>query len=216
MTASAYVFDLDGTLTDPKDGIMRCVTDALMAMGVELPEPPTVAQCIGPPLHTVFADILGGAGRVDEAVAAFRQRYATEGLFENRLYPGIVEMLADLHRLAPALYVATSKPHAYAVRIVEHFGLWPYFRRVHGAEIGGERSDKVELLAHLIDVEGIAPAQSVMIGDRKHDILAARAHGMDAVGVTWGYGSADELRQAGATTLCNSAAELSAWFRRRV
>ncbi len=216
MTASALIFDLDGTLTDPQDGIMRCVSAALRAIGVELRQPPTVSQCIGPPLHAVFTELLGGAGRVDEAVTAFREQYATEGLFENRLYPGIADMLADLHRLAPALYVATSKPHAYAVRIVEHFGLSRYFRRVHGAELGGERSDKAELLAHLIDVEGIAPAQAVMIGDRKHDILAARSHGMDAVGVTWGYGTADELRQAGAKTLCGNVGELTAWCRRRV
>jgi phosphoglycolate phosphatase len=205
----ALLFDLDGTLTDPKPGITRSIAHALERMGRESPPLDDLAFAIGPPLRHSLARLLGddNPATVERALAHYRERFAEVGLFENEVYAGIEEMLRQLRGEGHALFVATSKPRIYATRIVEHFGLARHFEAVHGCELDGTREDKRHLLAHLARLHGIDRA--VMIGDRGADMIAARHHGLHALGVTYGYGSAEELVAAGAHQLAASPAEIA-------
>ena len=137
-----------------------------------------------------------------------RERFSTIGLFENAVYAGIPEALAELRSRGFRLFVATSKPETYAVRILEHFQLDSYFQHIYGCELDGTRSEKAEVIAYLLEREQIKAETAIMIGDRLHDIRGAHANQMRAIGVLYGFGSADELEQAGADALCPSVAEL--------
>jgi phosphoglycolate phosphatase len=206
----ALLFDLDGTLTDPREGITRCIAHALTRMGLEPPPLEALTFAIGPPLRGSFAQLLAceDRARIEQAVAHYRERFADVGLFENAIYPGIAEALRELQDAQ--LFVATSKPQVYAERIVRHFGLEAHFLAIHGCELDGTREDKRDLLAHLMEVRGVRASDAVMIGDRGADMRAGRHHGMRALGVRWGYGSDDELRDAGAHALCDSPGALAA------
>jgi phosphoglycolate phosphatase len=195
-------FDLDGTLTDPKPGITRSIRHALIALTGEAPEEDALTWCIGPPLLASFETLLAGKGDAAAALAKYRERFGDVGLFENEVYPAIPETLAALVASGHRLFVATSKPTIYARRIVEHFDLSRYFDDVFGAELDGRRSDKSELLAWLLAGRQVAPAEATMVGDRRHDMVGARANAMRAVGVLYGYGSEAELTEAGAEALC--------------
>jgi phosphoglycolate phosphatase len=214
MTASplALLFDLDGTLTDPREGITRCIAHALERMGREAPPREDLTFAIGPPLRASLARLLGTDDRdeVERAIGHYRERFAGTGLYENAPYAGIDAALAALREAGHRLFVATSKPRVYAERIVGHFALDAHFEAVHGCELDGTREDKRDLLAHLLPRHGLAPGETVMIGDRGVDMHAARHHGAFALGVTWGYGSREELHEAGAHALCDSPGELAA------
>lgn len=204
------LFDLDGTLTDPGLGITRCLAHALEQLGRPAPARAELERFIGPPLQQNFAELLGStdAGLISEAIARYRDRFGETGLFENEVYPGIPELLAELRAAGHELRVVTSKPTLYATRIAAHFELDGHFAEVHGSELSGERCDKGELLAHLLDTEPLAREDCVMIGDRSHDVRGARANGLRSIGVLWGYGSHDELTEAGAGRLCADLGEL--------
>lgn len=206
------LFDLDGTLTDPRDGILRCIRHALDRLGVASPDDRTLEAAIGPPLHESFAALLGPAraGEALDAVRLYRERYAVTGMYENQVYPGIPELLARLRAAGCRLSVCTSKPHVFAETILTHFGLRDAFEAVYGAELDGTRTDKAELVAWLLPRAGFAPGEAALVGDRLHDVRAARTHGLRAVGVLWGYGSALELREAGADALVGAPAEVPA------
>jgi phosphoglycolate phosphatase len=206
----AVLFDLDGTLTDPREGITRCIAHALARMGVEPPPLDALTFAIGPPLRDSLATLLGTRERaaVERALALYRERFADVGLFENAPYDGIAEALAAIRATGARLFVATSKPLVYAERIVRHFGLDPHFVAVHGCELDGTREDKRDLLAHLLPHHGVESSEAIMIGDRGVDMRAARHHGVHALGVLWGYGSAEELQAAGAHALCDRPATL--------
>ncbi len=205
------IFDLDGTLTDPRAGITRCFSHALERLQLPVPPLQELEQFIGPPMREVFTTLLGGSEKVERAVEVFRERYATVGAFECEVFPGIEATLTRLQGRAEALYVATSKPHAYATPILRHFKLARFFRGIYGCELNGERSDKSELLRHLLSEERLRPSRDiVMIGDRRHDIAAARATGLASIGVTWGFGSEEELREAEPDRICRSLDELEA------
>ena len=209
------LFDLDGTLTDPRPGIVRCTRYALDKLGAPCPPDDMVASFIGPSLRGTFATLLGtsDAALVEQAVTLYREQYGVSGLFENDVYDGIVPLLDHVRLTASASFVATLKPKAYAERIVRHFGFDRYFGGVYGAEMDGKFGEhKAELLAHLFASERIAPEHAVMIGDRAGDIIAARAHGVRSIGVLWGYGSEAELVDAGADVLCASPRDLLAWL----
>ena len=158
----------------------------------------TLAATIGPPLRDAFAQFLQSddAVRIEQAVSYYRERFGTVGLFENRVYDGIVPALAHLQADGRRLILATSKPHVYARRILEHFDLAHYFSAIHGSELDGTRDRKTELIAYILALENIRAADAVMIGDRSVDILGARANGVQGVGVLWGFGSAAELSAA--------------------
>jgi phosphoglycolate phosphatase len=205
------LFDLDGTLTDPRVGIIACIQHAMISMGQVPPVARELERFIGPPLQESFASLPGidSKEKVARAVAFYRERFAQTGMFENTVYPDIPQTLDELASRGATLYVATSKPTVYAERIVEHFGLGRYFRRVYGSELDGTRSNKAELIAHLLDAESISRASAVMIGDRSHDMVGAQANGVFAVGVLWGYGSRAELLGAGAARVCERPAMLA-------
>jgi phosphoglycolate phosphatase len=212
---SHLFFDLDGTLTDPAPGITGCFLHAVQSLGRSGICAAELRRFIGPPLREGFAELLEtqDAALIEEAVRLYRERFATIGLYENAVYPGIELALAELCSDGFQLCLVTSKPEVYANRILDHFELRRFFRSVYGAELSGEHSDKASLIGRGLRTEGIAPAQTCMIGDRSHDILGAAAHGVFSLGVTWGYGSSDELRAAGAGELVGVVAELPATCR---
>jgi phosphoglycolate phosphatase len=208
-------FDLDGTLTDPAPGIIACFRHLLQKLGrQQAVSDASLRRFIGPPMRAVIAELLGTSDpeRIEQAVAIYRERFATEGLYENSVYPGVPAMLEELCAEGLQLWIVTSKAGVYAAEIARHFGLSRYLRGVYGAELTGERSVKAELIAHLLEQEGI-PGGSVMIGDRRHDIDGATAHGLPALGVLWGYGSREELQAAGAHALIESVSVLPAAIR---
>ncbi|WP_028079817.1 HAD hydrolase-like protein [Solimonas soli] len=212
------LLDLDGTLTDSEQGIIRCMRHALQQMRRPVPDDAALRRLIGPPTQQTFATLLGSEERalVDEAVRLYRERFAATGIFENRLYPGITEMLDALQALGCRMVLATSKPHIYAQRIVEHFGLDRWLSAVYGAELDGTRADKAELLRHLLERERFDPVLCLMAGDRRHDVLGARANGVEACSVRWGYGEAAELAAAAPDFYCDTPAELVALVRTRI
>jgi phosphoglycolate phosphatase len=203
------LLDLDGTLTDPALGITNCIAYALTRLGVTPPPVKELHFAIGPPLRASFATLLktSNAAIVEQAMKLYRERFSDTGLFENALYDGVPEMLVTLKARNHRLLLATAKPHVYATRILAHFGILAPFDAVYGSELDGVRQHKGDLLAYLFERESIAPSNAVMVGDRHHDIDAARANGCHAIGVTYGYGSADEL--AHADRLCDSPAQIA-------
>jgi phosphoglycolate phosphatase len=204
------LFDLDGTLTNPRSGFVRCVGHALNRLGRPVPDDDDLATFIGPPLEHTMRELLGAAHAdlVGQAVAYYRERYGRDGIFENHLYPGISVALRELQGAGATLFVATSKPRVFATRITDHFGLTPRFRCVYGSELDGTRSVKADLVRHIIDVEDLEPATTVMVGDREHDIHGAKRNQLRSIGVLWGYGSREELEAAGADALCQEPVEL--------
>jgi phosphoglycolate phosphatase len=202
-------FDLDGTLTDPKIGITGSIQYALEKMGMPVPTQDELTWCIGPPLRASFVALLGGEQNADRGVELYRERFGTVGLFENELYDGIIATLDTVHASNRRLFVATSKPHVFADRIIDHFGLRKHFIRVFGSELDGTRVDKSELLRFALDETDTDPARAIMIGDRKHDIMGGANNGMQTIGVAYGYGGRDELTKAGATHIVASPGEIA-------
>jgi len=198
----AIYFDLDGTLTDPKIGITRSVQYALDKLGLPVPSQDELTWCIGPPLRDSFVTLLGGDSQADLAVSLYRERFGDVGLYENAVYPDIEHTLHALKQSHGRLFVATSKAGVFAERIIEHFGLGGYFEQVFGAELDGTRVHKSDLLAYALANTRVEPSRALMIGDRSHDMIGARNNGMGAIGVLYGYGSRQELVEAGASHVC--------------
>jgi phosphoglycolate phosphatase len=205
------LFDLDGTLTDSRPGIVACIQHALQRSGIPVPSDQELQRCIGPPLIHSFARLLAAqvdAPSVAQAIAAYRERFTAVGMFENAVYEHIPGVLDELASRGARLYVATSKPRIYAERILEHFGLAERFVAIFGSELDGRLGDKAELIAHALNTADLDPAASVMIGDREHDMLGAVRNEVYPVGVLWGYGSEEELRSAGAKRLLVAPTEI--------
>ena len=198
----AIFFDLDGTLTDPKLGITRSIQYALQRLDLPVPSQDDLTWCIGPPLRASFVVMLGGEARADLAVSLYRERFGDVGLYENSVYPDIEHILATLKQSHGRLFVATSKARVFADRIIDHFRLRDYFEHVFGAELDGTRVDKGELLTYALESAGLNPQHALMIGDRSHDMIGAKTNGMGAIGVLYGYGSREELIEAGASHVC--------------
>jgi phosphoglycolate phosphatase len=202
------LFDLDGTLTDPKIGIIACIRFALSKLDIEIDKDIDLESFIGPPLRDTFRELCGNDEIAENAVSIYRERFSTKGLFENQVYDGIPECLNRLIEKADSIHVATSKPTIYSERIIEHFNLSRYFNLVYGSNLDGSLSDKTDLLRHIIESEDLLPKHTVMIGDRSFDIIGAKNHGIRAIGVLWGYGTEAELSNAGADGLCNHPDEI--------
>lgn len=207
---TAILFDLDGTLTNPFEGITLSIRHALKELGAHVPEQKELLWCIGPPLRTSFPRLLGtdDPTSIERAIALYRERFATVGLFENARYDGVLEMLGALKSDGRKLFVATSKPRVYAERIIERFALAPLFTRVYGAELDGRFDHKKTLIAHLVLEEHLEPSTTLMVGDREHDVVGARANSIRTVGVTYGYGTHAELAYAGAEEIVASPADV--------
>ena len=212
MTPHAVVLDLDGTLTDPRPGIVRCIRHALERLARPCPSEDALAACIGPPLRATFGALLATADPrlIERAMGIYRERFAEVGLYENGVYEGIPAVLAELRAQGRRLFVATAKPRVFAERIVRHFALDRYFAGVYGPDLDGHLDEKSDLLAHLLASEKLEAAGVVMVGDRYTDVAAARTHGLRSIGALWGYGTRAELTEAGADALCATPAELPA------
>jgi phosphoglycolate phosphatase len=210
-------FDLDGTLTDSRPGIMASMRHALNVIGRESPSDAALLRFIGPPTHDAFRELLGSddVELNTRTIAVYRERYAALGLFESSVYPGISAGLAELRAAGFTLYVVTSKPEVFAQRIIDHFELRQYFKRVYGSELSGVRSHKGELIAHVLASEGLQGKAAWMFGDRMHDIRGAQQNAVNAAGVLWGYGSKEELTEAGAQAMYATMPELVGAFATR-
>lgn len=210
MNKDTILFDLDGTLSDPKVGITQSFIYALREFGIETTAPDDYVKYIGPPLRETFIQDFGfDTGNVEQVVAVYREYFARQGIFENELYPGVTEMLAALCARGKRLVLATSKAELYADKILEHFGIAEYFTFVAGSQMDGSRSAKDEVIRYgLSRLGGAEPARTIMVGDREHDILGARKCGLESVGVLYGYGGLAELHAAEATHLVGTVAEL--------
>lgn len=201
------LFDLDGTLTDSGEGIINCAALALEHFGLEVPSREEMRVFVGPPLHETFRRFGVPVDKTDEAIRVYRSRYVPTGMFENTPYPGIQALLEALKKDGYTLYVATSKPEEMSVTILERFGLAPFFDRICGASTDTSRSTKDAVIAYLLEQSG-AKEDMVMVGDTKYDVLGAKAHGIPAIGVSWGYGSVEEMREAGAVGIADTMEEL--------
>ena len=203
------LFDLDGTLTDPFEGITRSVEYALNAFGIEVEDRRTLAPFIGPPLVESLTERYGFT--MEDAVAAvakYREYFAVKGLYENELFEGIPELLNDCRKAGYKISMATSKPTHYAKIIAEHFDIARYFDAIHGSSLDGSRITKSSVVAEAVRDEGLDPERALMIGDRRHDVEGAREHGIKTVGVLYGYGSREEHTAAGAAYIAKDLDEL--------
>ncbi len=206
------LLDLDGTLVDSAPGILACLHHALDALGLVPPADADLRRAVGPPLSATFPALGVPAELVPLAIERYRERYHAVGMFECDLYPGVADLL-DRLGAARTLAVATSKPTYSAGRILAHFGLAERFAFVGGADFDGVRHDKAAVIEHTLAELAdrgvvVATDATVMVGDREHDVIGARRHGIDTVGVLWGYGTAAELASAGAIALADTPADL--------
>jgi phosphoglycolate phosphatase len=208
------LIDLDGTIADPRAGWVACMRIALRDVRCPLPSDDELARHIGPPLRETVRAILGDAHRGKEArvLEVHREHYQSGRMLETSIYPGIPEMLAELRRRGARAIVATSKPTVFSVKILEHFGLATHFAAIHGCDLDGTRANKKDLIAHILASESLDPSRTTMIGDRAQDIVGAKANGIASIGALWGYGSRDELVEAGASALCQNPSMLCEVF----
>jgi len=204
------LFDLDGTLTDPAEGIVRCIQHALATLEISCPPDDELTSYIGPPLRETFVSLCKSADHVliERAIAIFRERFSTVGLFENAPYSEVPSMVEQLNSDSYRLFVATSKPQVFAERILQHFGLADHFEEICGNDLEGSLDDKAELLRQLLVNRSLDPTETVMVGDRRHDVVAAKRNGLISIGVTYGYGSSNELTEAGVDYLCHTPTDV--------
>lgn len=208
------LFDLDGTLTDPAEGITNALMHAQRRLGRPVSAREELFVFIGPPLIETFMSEWGLTREESEqALLYYREHFSTKGLFENTPYPGIGAALAGLKGAGLRLFVATSKPEPLSLRILEHFDLLQYFEAVAGSTMDERRTKKGEVIAYALDTFRLDPAETVMVGDRKHDVIGARENGLPCIGVLYGYGSRAELTDAGAAALVGDLKELTALLR---
>jgi phosphoglycolate phosphatase len=197
-------------LVDPKPGLIGSVEYALERLGLPVPPADELLWLIGPPLRVSFPKLLGQADLTELAIAHYRERYVGGAMYDAIVYDGVPAALDQLRAAGCRLFVATSKPRDYARAILERLGLAHRFAAIHGPELDGTNEHKHDLIAQIIAREGVAPRGAVMVGDREFDVAAAARNGIPTVGVTWGYGTARELSNAGASALCQEPAELAA------
>lgn len=209
-THKVILWDLDGTLTDSKEGIIRSVQYALGKMGVTQPSMEELVNFIGPPLQDSFErELHFTPQQCAQAVSLYREYFSVRGLYENRVYPGIPELLHDLVRAGKILVLATSKPTPYSVQILTHFHLEHFFNQIVGSNLDGSRSKKADVIAHAMQqYPSLNPLSCVMIGDRKEDVAGAHSNGVDSIAVSYGYGSSEELELAHPTFLANSVPDI--------
>ena len=208
------LFDLDGTLTDPFEGISNSIIYALKKFGIAAPDKPLLKKFIGPPLTESFSEYCGlNHSDALRAVDYYREYFSVAGIFENKTYEGVCELLSGLKERGYTAIVATSKPEQFAKAIVQHFGLDQYFKEVCGATMDQSRTQKADVIAYALKKCEIKDEikdkkRAVMVGDRKHDIIGAKTNGLSSIGVLYGYGSKEELLEAGANYIANSPVDI--------
>lgn len=202
------LFDLDGTLTNPKEGITKCVQYALKHFGIER-ECDELISFIGPPLKEQFIEY---ASLTEEegvkAVEIYRERFAPIGIFENEIYDGILSMLESLKNQGKILAIATSKPAVFARKISNKYGIEPYISLLEGSELDGRNTDKALVIKNAMEKLGAAKENTIMVGDREHDVIGARKNGIDCIGVSYGFGKDGELEESGALKIAHTPNEL--------
>ncbi|EKS8383333.1 phosphoglycolate phosphatase [Bacillus thuringiensis] len=205
-----FLFDLDGTLTDPKEGIVNSVLYALKKVGIEEVHISELDSFIGPPIQQSFIERYNmSEGEVERAVFYFREYLKQRGLFENNVYEGILKLLQQLKSSGNRIFVATSKPTVFAKQVIEHFQLTNYFEDIIGSNLDGTRIKKEEIIAHILQThEELNKEEMIMIGDRKHDIIGANQNGIASIGVLYGYGCKKELTEVSATYIVKDVEEL--------
>lgn len=204
-----FFMDLDGTITDPKEGITKSVAYALNYYGIQVENLDTLEKFIGPPLSDSFQDFYGfDREKSLEAVEKYREYFKDKGIFENRLYPGMEHLLQTITEQGGKLVLATSKPEVFAKRILEHFHVAEYFTFAAGSTLDTTRNKKADVIRYALDTLGIAPEEAVMIGDREHDVIGAKENGMECISVLFGYGDREELETAGANVIVETVEEL--------
>ncbi len=207
------LFDLDGTLTDPKVGITRCVAHALKYFGIEVENTDSLCDFIGPPLSLMFAKRFGfDEAQCTKAIEVYRERFSTVGKFENTVYPYTEKMLSLLKAKGVRIFVATSKPEKFAVEILTHFGLAHYFEKIRGIEMHEEKLEKDVIISRVMNEYGLLPSDTVMVGDRSFDIDGAHKNGIKCIGVLFGYGSEAELKEHNADLIINTNEDLFKYF----
>ncbi|TNL53117.1 HAD-IA family hydrolase [Acinetobacter bereziniae] len=205
------LIDLDGTLTDPKVGITTSARYGLAKVGHPIPESENIDWIIGPPLKASLAKLLNVEANdvlAEQALLGYRERFAVTGLFENHVFEDVAQTLATLKDKGYRLFLATAKPEVYARQILDHFDLLSYFDYPYGSELNGERTNKAELIAYILDKEQLNPEQCLMVGDREHDIFGARKNGIETIAVEYGYGNQQELDLAQPKARIKTFAEL--------
>lgn len=203
------LFDLDGTLTDSKEGILKCVSYALEHFGIHRPLEELMCF-VGPPLHEGFMQCANlSPEQAQRAVELYRERFAPVGIYENRVYPRVLEMLQALKNNGKILALATSKPQVFALEIIKRYGIEPYLTVSVGSELDATRSKKSEVIAEAMRLLGASKEETVMVGDRMHDIAGAKEIGIKSVGAGYGYAASGELEKAGADYIANSVEELT-------
>lgn len=215
MNKTHILFDLDGTLTDPMTGITKSVQYALRAYGIEVDRLEDLCPFIGPPLTDSFKKYYNfSEEQAAEAVKKFREYFSVTGIFENKEYPGMKELLAELKAAGKHLYIATSKPELFARRIMDHFHMTEYFDFIGGADFEEIRVRKGDVIRYVLEENGLTDlGQIVMVGDREHDVLGAKEVGLESVGVLYGYGDRAELEAAGADDIVSTVEELGRLLR---
>lgn len=210
MSARAVLLDLDGTLSDSRPGIEASFRHTMRVLGHDPEAAGDLTWAVGPPIRVSIARLIApfGDDRVDQAVAIYREQYSATGLYDCSVYPGVVDMLDGLRDRGMAMCIATSKRRDFAERVMDFLGLRSYVRGVYGAEPGGGLDRKQDLLAHILTVEHFVAAECVMLGDRLHDIEAAKANAISSIGALWGYGGRAELEAAGADAIAATPAEV--------
>lgn len=203
-------FDLDGTLTDPKEGILNAFHYTISKLGLENKTDGFLETLIGPPLFNSFKEHFGfNDDNVIDAINCFREFYSQKGIFQNKIYPGIEDLLAKLTLNNISLYIATSKPYDYASQIIEHFGLNKYFKDIAGSLMDGSRVEKHEIIAYQIQKHNLQNHKDIiMIGDRKHDILGSHYHSIPCISVLWGYGSNLEFQENHSDYIVDNPAQI--------
>lgn len=192
------LIDLDGTLTDPKVGITTSARYGLNKVGHPIHDNENIDWIIGPPLKASLAKLLNvdvNDTLAEQALLGYRERFAVTGLFENHLFEDVAATLAELKQRGYKLFLATAKPEIYAKQILEHFNLIQYFDYSYGSELNGDRTNKGDLIAYILEKEQLQPEECLMVGDREHDILGARRNGIETIAVEYGYGSDQELTE---------------------
>ncbi|APR71042.1 HAD-IA family hydrolase [Acinetobacter haemolyticus] len=197
MTIKNILIDLDGTLTDPKTGIHGSIRYALEKLNQPLADEVDLDWTIGPPLKASLAKLLDTQDDdlAEQALAAYRERFSVTGLFENEVYPTVEGTLRHLQTQGYQLFLATAKPTVYAKQILAHFQLDQYFTEMYGSELTGERTNKADLIAYILEQEQLNAQHCIMVGDRQYDVIGARANGIETIAVNYGYGTTQELAQ---------------------
>jgi phosphoglycolate phosphatase len=204
------LFDLDGTIIESKEGITNCIIETLTHFNYKPPSKNDLDWCIGPPLHDCYRILTNtqDANHLEEIINYSRQIYSEKWIYECSIYPGMMEVITNLKK-DKNVYIATSKPRVFAEKTMEHFGITNYFNKIFGSEFDGKLENKEELIAHILKDQNISASDSIMIGDRKFDILGARANNMQVIAVTWGFADMDEFETHVPDYICEHITDLN-------